>query len=140
MRHINLRQLDLLVRRKKTIGQNRNEKHLKMLLGRLLSLIFLGCSSVKIYDEPWCFDAGKYGAECFYTLSDREFTLDKYQWDKLRLGQACSANNEPALGFSRLKTALEKLCADTNRCTPEQVEQIKSFNKRYESAQQKALQ
>lgn len=99
--------------------------HLKLLLGILFVFILSSCARVKISDDPWCLDAGKFGAECFYTISDREFSLDKYQWDKLRLGQACSATDEPGRGFMNLKTAIEKLCSDSNRCTKEQKEIVK---------------
>ncbi len=96
------------------------EKSLKSLLGLLLIFTLSSCATVKLSDDLWCLDAGKFGAECFYTISDGNKSLDKYQWDKLRVGQACSATDEPGRGFMNLKNAIEKLCADSNKCTKEQ--------------------
>jgi len=60
----------------------------KMLLASLLGCVLLsGCARVVVKNEIWCADAGTGGAECFYTLSDKEFSLDKYEWDRLRAGQ-----------------------------------------------------
>lgn len=92
-----------------------------------------GCGSVKIHDDLWCADAGRFGAECFHALSGKPVSLDKFQWDKLRVGQICSATDSPGEGYKNLKAALEKLCADTNRCTPEQVEAIQNISKWLES-------
>ena len=100
-------------------------RSLKTLLAILFVSTLSSCARVKISDDPWCADAGKFGAECFYTVSNREFSLDKFQWDKLRVGQICSATQEPGMGFMHLKNALEKLCADSNRCTKEQKEIVK---------------
>ena len=108
-----------------------------MLRGNWFILIFLvlsSCSRVKIWDDLWCVDAGKFGAECFKTLSNEEKTLDKYQWDKLRVGQVCTGTDEPGAGFIHLKTAVEKFCASTNLCSLQEKKAIQSFNQRAEKA------
>lgn len=100
-----------------------------MRLAILLFCIFLNaCGHVKIHDDLWCADAGRLGAECFHAVSGRYVSLDKFQWDKLRVGQICSATDNPGEGYKNLKVALEKLCADTNRCTPEQVGAIQNIS------------
>lgn len=105
-----------------------------MRLAILSCFIFLNaCGHVKIHDDLWCADAGRFGAECFSAISGKSVTLDKFQWDKLRVGQICSATENPGEGYKNLKAALEKLCADTNRCTPEQVEAIQNISKWLES-------
>jgi hypothetical protein len=86
----------------------------------ILILAFSGCATVKIHDDPWCADAGKYGAECFYAISKREFSLDKFDWDRLRVGQICSATSAPGEAFKNIRTAIEKLCADSSKCTYEE--------------------
>lgn len=100
----------------------------------LSSLLLSGCSRVKIFDDAWCVDAGKYGAKCFNAISNVEYSLNKYQWDKLRVGQACTATERPALGYTHIKTAIEKLCADTSLCTPEQKAAIESVGKKVDQA------
>lgn len=105
-----------------------------MRLAILSCFIFLSaCGSIKIHDDLWCADAGRFGAECFHAISGKEVSLDKFQWDRLRVGQICSATDSPGEGYKNLKAALEKLCADTNRCTPEQVEAIQNISKWLES-------
>lgn len=113
-----------------------------MRLGSWFVLIFVllsGCSRVKIHDDLWCVDTGKFGAECFYNISNEEVTLDKWEWDKLRTGQTCSATKEPSLGFLHLRTALEKLCADSRKCTKEQREIINDAIKGATYIQKKAF-
>lgn len=106
-----------------------------MLLALLFSLIFLNsCSHVQIANDLWCADAGRFGAECFYTLSDGEVSLNKFQWDQLRLGQICTGTPEPGAGYIHIKNAIEKLCADTDRCTLEQRQTIEGFTQRAERA------
>ncbi len=107
-----------------------------MRLASLLSITssLFSCSSVKIYDDDWCADAGKFGASCFSALGNREYDLNKYEWDKRRLGQVCSATVKPGLGYSHIKSALVKLCADTNVCSPEQKAAIEDIGKKIEDA------
>lgn len=93
-----------------------------------------GCASVKIYDDPWCVDAGKFGAECFNTVSNVEYSLNKYEWDLRRLGQACTATEQPALGYTHIKIALEQLCADSRFCTTEQKAAIDQIARKVDNA------
>ncbi len=111
---------------------------MRLVIWCVFILSLSGCSPIKIHDDEWCVDAGKFGAECFYTISDKERSLDKYQWDKLRLGQTCSATPEPSKGFINLKTALEKACSDTNRCTPEEKKNLKKAISAINAVQKKA--
>lgn len=87
----------------------------------LLSFTFVNllssCAQVTIADDPWCADAGVYGARCTTTMSHQHFTIDKYHWDKLRAGQVCTATKRPGLGYKNIKVPLEQLCADSNLCT-----------------------
>jgi hypothetical protein len=105
-----------------------------------LALLFISifvlssCSSVKIYDDMWCADAGKFGAECFRTVSSEEVSLNKYEWDKLRLGQICTGSERPGEGYTHIKTALEKLCADSSFCTPEQRATIATIARKVDNA------
>lgn len=109
-------------------------KNLKKRLEILFVLIFASsCAKVQIHDDLWCIDAGKYGAECFNTISNKEKTLNKYEWDKLRVGQVCSATESPGKGYSNIKNAIEKLCADTRFCTAEQKEMIKNIAEKVDS-------
>ncbi len=104
-------------------------------LSAIAICIFLSsCSSVKIYDDPWCADAGKYGAECFNTLTDKEFSLNKYEWDKLRVGQICTATKRPGEGYKHVKVPLEKFCADSNMCAKAQEDQLKSVTQKADNA------
>lgn len=113
------------------------EKTLKKLLRTLFVFIFLNsCTNIKIKDDPWCADAGVFGAECFYTLSDKSFTLDQYHWNKLRVGQICSATENPGEGFKNLKVAIEKLCSDTFRCTEQQQAAVSNVVKRLKIGQE----
>lgn len=92
----------------------------------------LSCSTVKIHDDPWCADAGSRGAKCSTALSGRRFSLNKYQWDKLRAGQICTATKNPGEGYRNVKVPLEKLCADTNLCTAQQKEKLEKISQEIE--------
>ena len=106
------------------------KKDLMMRLVLLLSITLNSCASVKIYDDVWCVDRGKYGAKCFHQLSDGEFSLDKYEWDQLRVAQICTRTKKRGIAYAHMKNAIEKLCADTNRCTLEQKKFIQDINKK----------
>lgn len=86
------------------------------------------CTHAKIYDDPWCADAGAHGAYCFNTLSKHRYFLNKYQWDKLRPGQICTATEKPGEGYKHIKVPLEQLCANTNLCSPGDQELLKSVS------------
>lgn len=92
------------------------------------------CAQVKIYDDPWCVDAGKFGAECFNTIGKVEYSLNKYEWDLRRLGQVCTATERPGLGYTHIKTALEQLCADSRFCTAEQKAAIEQISRKVDNA------
>lgn len=114
-------------------------RSLKMRHVLLYASIFAlsGCGSVKIHDDPWCVDAGKFGAECFYTISNKEFSLDKWEWDQKRVGQICSATDNPGEGFIHLKNAIEKLCANA-KCTVEEAEMLRKLTTKINSAMYKS--
>ena len=98
-----------------------------LLLSFILSLS--GCANVVIQDSTWCADAGAYGARCTTTESNQHFSLNKYQWDKLRAGQICTADKQPGMGYKNIKVSLEKLCADSNLCTQGQRADLSSISK-----------
>jgi hypothetical protein len=50
------------------------------------------------------------------------------------VGQICTGSVRPGEGYTHIKTALEKLCADTNLCTPEQKAAIESITKKADEA------
>lgn len=108
----------------------------KILSGSML-LLLSGCRHVTIKNDPFCADAGRFGAECFYTLSDEEFSLDKFQWDQKRVGQICSATENPGEGFKNLKSALEKLCSDSNKCDLETKTMIQNIQNHLDSVEHK---
>lgn len=97
-------------------------------------LTLTSCSRIVVFDDPWCADAGRFGAECFYTLSDKSFSLDKFQWDALRAGQICTATQEPGLGYKHIRAIIEKLCANSNRCTAEEATAVQNFIQRMDAA------
>ncbi len=100
-----------------------------------LTLSFLSsCAQVKIYDDPWCADAGKFGAKCFNTLTDKEYSLNKYEWDKRRVGQICTATEKPGLGYKHVKVPLEKFCADSRACTTAQENQLSEVSRKADNA------
>jgi hypothetical protein len=66
---------------------------------------------------------GELGASCFETHSSNSRDLSKEQWDKERFGQVCTH----AETLSNYKTALEKLCYMTKKCTIEQKKILKSL-------------
>lgn len=116
------------------------EKYFGIALASLFAFILISCANIQLHDDPWCADAGQEGAECFFMFSNKEFSLDKYQWDKLRAGQICTATPNPGEGYKNIANSLLKLCADTNRCTQEQISQILDTQYRIEGAQLRALQ
>ncbi len=103
-------------------------------LALISSLLFCGCATVKISDDPWCADAGKFGAKCFNTITDTEFSLNKYEWDKLRVGQICTATTKPGEGYLHIRVPLEKLCANSNLCTVEQKKALKAVSEKADKA------
>lgn len=113
---------------------------LRALLFASIFALVASCSSVKIYDDPWCLDAGAFGAECFNTLSNKEFSLNKYEWDKRRIGQACTATQKPAEGYLHLKIAITKFCADSGHCTIEQEQMLADVQAKMDAAQREAEQ
>lgn len=109
-------------------------KQLAILYICILSLTQLsGCARVVIKDLAWCADAGIHGAECDYIISHKPFSLDKFQWDKLRLGQICSASEIPGESYRNVRDALDKLCADSDRCSVEQKEIVDNLKLKLQS-------
>jgi hypothetical protein len=105
------------------------------LFALILSFLHLSnCARVKIYDDPWCADAGKFGAKCFNTISNTEFSLNKYEWDKLRVGQICSATEKPGEGYVHIKVPLEKFCADSRYCSVEDKTKLENVSKKADTA------
>lgn len=108
----------------------------------ILSCCFLAlpsCAPIRVKDDQWCADAGKFGAECFTLNSGQNKSLDKYEWDRLRVGQICSASPEPGRAFANFKAALLKACADNNRCTFEEEKKIERAAQRIEAARRRLM-
>lgn len=92
------------------------------------AVLLSSCAQVKIHDDPWCVDAGARGCYGTTSLSGQRFHLNKYQWDKLRAGQVCTATQHPGEGYKNIKVPLEKLCADSNLCTASQRAQLSQIS------------
>lgn len=75
----------------------------------------------KVYNEPYCAIAGKFGARCFETLTDRRKNYTKAEWDEVSIGWIAV----PSQSFHRNTTTLEQFCAYTKRCTYEEVQEFK---------------
>lgn len=104
----------------------------------IMAIVLTGCSKVVIYDDLFCVDAGKFGARCFSNISKQKIELDKFEWDKIRLGQVCTATKKPGEGYSHIKQAIEKLCADSAFCSAEDKRKIEEFDSKVKSAQEEA--
>lgn len=105
-------------------------KHLTILMRlTLLSVAVVVCScanmgsipEVKVYNEPYCAIAGKFGARCFETLTNRRFNYTKEQWDEKSIGWVAV----PSESFTRNTSTLEQFCAYTKRCTYQEVQEFK---------------
>lgn len=72
---------------------------------------------------------GELGASCFKTHTEETRELSKAEWDKERFGQLCT----PAESFTNFKTAIEKLCYMTKKCTFEEKKILKSMERKIES-------
>jgi hypothetical protein len=94
----------------------KQKKNFKSAWLLLFALMFSACGRVQIKNSEWCGDMGDLGASCFNTLSDDSRQLSKEQWDRERFGQVCTQGEN----FSDLKSAIEKLCFMTKRCTQAQ--------------------
>lgn len=92
------------------------------------SVLLLSCTDVHIQDHEWCGDMGVLGASCFHTLSEKTRDIDKDTWDVERLGKLCTAPES----FANLKAAILKLCDETQRCTLEQIETLKTLSAKIE--------
>lgn len=55
------------------------------------------------------------------------------------MGQVCSATKNPGEGYADLREAFEKLCADTSRCKPEEVQEVKKLEVKIREAQNRAI-
>lgn len=107
------------------------KQSLKLLLVFSLGLSNAGCTSIKIADAEWCGDGGKFGANCFHTLSDPSRDLTKEQWDAERFGQLCTHPDN----FANWKAAILKLCDETHLCSFEVKEKINAFVKKTDKFQ-----
>lgn len=72
---------------------------------------------------------GDLGASCFMTHSDGSRDLSKEEWDKARFGQVCTE----AENFTNLKTAIQKLCYLTKKCTVEEKKILKALETKIET-------
>lgn len=71
---------------------------------------------------------GELGASCFKTHSGDSRDLPKEQWDQERFGQVCTQ----AENFANLKTAIQKLCYLTKKCTIEEKKILKDLETKIE--------
>lgn len=84
---------------------------------------------MKIKNAEWCGDMGDLGASCFMTHSQDSRDLSKEDWDKERFGQLCTSADT----FANIKTAIQKLCYQTKKCTIEQKKLIKELETKIET-------
>ena len=90
-----------------------------------------GCARVKINDHEICADKGELGARCVHMLSAKTRILDFDQWQDERFGQLCLRED----GFANLKEAILKLCDSSQRCSWEEVRNLKTVLDRIEELQ-----
>ena len=90
-------------------------------------LLLSGCAKVKIEDTEWCVDEGSLGADCFHTLLKTKRTLSKLQWDTERFGQVSTTLD----GFTKIQSALEKLCSiSSNKCSYQDQQNIQKMKEK----------
>lgn len=101
---------------------------LKILIGhvKLCVILFVltSCGNVTIKNQEWCGDLGSLGAECFSTNTDDERSLNKPEWDALRVGWVCSS----ADNFGDVKKAILKLCEKCRCCSFDTKSQVVKFD------------
>ena len=95
----------------------------------LLSLS--ACATVELKDFEACGDKVDLGATCFHSLTPETRKLTKEEWDKIRFGRISLHID----AFLYMKSAIEKLCSVSDRCTYEEKEQLSDFFSRVESFQ-----
>lgn len=81
---------------------------------------------IVIQDHELCGDKGPLGASCFHMLSDQNRKLSFDDWATARYGQICMQ----ADAFANLKAALLKLCAESDRCTWQEIQAVELVAKR----------
>jgi hypothetical protein len=86
-------------------------------------LLLSACARVEIKDAEVCGDLGPHGAECFHTLSNKERSLNKEEWDAARFGMLCTS----AESFTNWKTAIMQLCEQSQKCTFEDLRALEEF-------------
>lgn len=94
----------------------------------LFVLILSSCGQIRLNNSEWCGDLGDLGASCFKTHSDESRDITKDEWDQERFGQVCTQ----AENFSNMKTALQKLCYLTKKCTIEEKKILNSLENKIE--------
>ena len=115
------------------------QRILKLLLAAsfTLTVLFLlsSCSHVEIKDEEVCGDMGSLGAACFNTLTPGTRDIPPEQWADERFGKLCFSSD----AFADWKSAIEKLCSKTKRCTYKMKEEIRAISERVEAFQQRLM-
>lgn len=95
----------------------------------LFGLILSGATCkppILIQDHELCGDKGTLGASCFHMLSNETRKLSFDEWASARYGEICMQ----ADAFANFKSALLKLCAETDRCTWQEVQAIEAIAKK----------
>ena len=91
-----------------------------------LTVLLSSCAEIKIKDSEFCGDKGRLGATCFKTLSGSTREIPLADWDVERFGMMCSS----ASTFSGWKSAIQKLCEYSGRCTYKTEERVKKFGRK----------
>lgn len=104
-------------------------RNIKSVLPLLFVLTLSSCGRIKLKNSEWCGDMGELGASCFKTHSDESRDLSKEQWDQERFGQVCTQ----AENFTNMKTAIQKLCYLTKKCTFEEKKILKELESKIET-------
>lgn len=71
-------------------------------------LALSGCA-VRIQNERWYADIGDKGAFWFETLTNNGGSVEKSDWDVMRVGMACTTTDT----LAEIKREIEQLCSST---------------------------
>lgn len=76
------------------------------------ALLTSSCAHIKLQDSVWYGDKGDLGAVKFHVLTTETGQVPKAEWDKERVGMACTVTDT----FAQWKAAIETLCSWSHRC------------------------
>jgi hypothetical protein len=101
-----------------------------------MGVLLSSCAHVQITDQEWCADKGTQGAFCAHTLTTTTRVIPKDQWDDLRFGQFCTADQPADAGktLGEIKMWVEQLCTLSRRCDYSTQQAVMAFFRQMEMA------